>query len=71
MSLAALTAYGLFTPLGAAGAAALALTTVSSGLIVLGLVRTAVRLTRQVMGRTVPYPAVTGGRPHGTGTRAP
>ncbi len=53
MSLAALRTYGLFTPLGAAGAAALALTTASSGFIVVGLVRTAVRLARQVMGRTV------------------
>jgi putative peptide zinc metalloprotease protein len=50
MSLAALTTHGLFTPFGAAGAAALALTTASTGFIVLGLVRTAIRLTRQVMG---------------------
>jgi hypothetical protein len=56
MSLAALATYGLFTPLGAAGAAALALTIASSSFIALGLVRTAVRLTRQVMGRTAAVP---------------
>lgn len=52
MSAAAVAAHGLFTPLGAAGAAGLAVTVASTGFIVRGLVGTAVRLIREVLGRT-------------------